>query len=169
MSFETNKEKTRISYRYKNQSEMWNKGPEFSIEVVSSCQGLEKVQLVRAYLNNCGLCHGAGDADITQRKFKQIDNVLNNAFDLFKETYQEHAEADAKELKFDGVINKVTKALKEREVKSKDKRGHTHTENYLGKVIGSISVNRKDQTFDLRLENITPQQAIKLGEAISSL
>ena len=167
--FETNKEKTRISYKYKNQSEMWNNGPEFAIEVVTSCQGLEKVQLVRAVLNNCGLCHGAGDADITQRKFKQIDNVLANAFDLFCETCKEHSLQDAKELKFDGIVKQVRKALKEREVKSRDKRGYSHTEYYLGNAHGEISVHRESQTFDVRFENLTPSQAHTLGRVISSL
>lgn len=164
-----NKEKNRISYKYKQQSNMYERGPEFSISVVTSCQGLEKVQIVSAFLNNCGLCQGAGAADITQRKFKQIENVLNNAFALFRDTCEDYRKKDLIELEFDSIIKTVEDVSEKNTVTKKKKNGYTETLYRLGKIRGEIHYGRSDKTFGFEVRDLTPEKALKLGEVIASL
>lgn len=168
VEYSINKEKTRVSYRYKQQSRMPEYEPQFFIEVVTSCQGLEKVQLVSAHLNNCGLCHGAGAADITQRKFKQIESVLNNAFSLFRDTCEEYRVKDLKELKFDSVVDTVRKASRYKKTVIR-KDGYNNTQHTVGKFSGTVGYSRDSQTFGFDISGLTPQQATKIGEVIASL
>lgn len=164
-----NKDKTRIMYKYIQKSKMYDNAPSFSIDVVTSCQGLEKVQMVRAFLNNCGLCQGQGSADITQRKFKQIDNVLENAFDLFKTTYEEYLAEDLKQAKFDKVVDAVKSALKSHDIRKKEDGNYTTTVHMLGKHKGEIHTNRSNQTFSIEIDGLSAEESKQIGEVVSSL
>lgn len=139
--------------------------PSIVMEVVESCQSLEKLVAIQIRANNCGTCRNGGVAKLDSKNIGKIDQILANARELFENTQKEAIKEDLEQVGFQRTINHMNQILKVRT----ESDGDYSERHFLGKVNGRLEVDRRDKEFEIRLDGLSSSQVETLAKVITSL
>jgi len=144
--------------------------PMCRLEIIQACTGVENMITVEVLVSDVAECRSKSLAKFNKPNLVKFDKILENSLKLFTDRLAAAHRIDAEQIAWESVVSDVEKISNYREQRTKRQNSdYEDTEWYFGNVVGRLYDYYSGKTFDVRLENLTPEQMRILGPILAKL
>lgn len=139
--------------------------PGLSIKDTEECAGFDKYKTVSMTAINLGLCKDSKEIHFNLNTIHKFLPQLKLGIELFKKAYDAAIKEDESQLQWAFDVAQIKELIGWR----REGKPNEYGPQYIGKTHVRFDDHDSNKTIDIDVENLTKEQALKLGKFISEL